>query len=227
MTASKMMPSVQRQKNCVYPREKMTLVAPTKFRVPLKPPSGGVLMSDHVIPLPSRLERAAIKIKKAISKRNGPIQDWIDANIELAEALIEARHEFGDNDAAFGAWCRYNGLTKDVLAKNERVALIDMGANPQRMREVLQKTERRSIPLIYKHEWAFPKAGKGLRNLKEHAKPIFRKSPRKQSKVIKVAEAAAEVQVEERGVVEWGSLFVYSVLAYWLISFIAYWIYSL
>jgi hypothetical protein len=88
MTASKMMPSVQRQTNCVYPREKMTLVAPAKFRVPLKPPSGGVLMSDHVIPLPSRLERAAIKIKKAISKRNGPIQDWIDANIELAEAPL-------------------------------------------------------------------------------------------------------------------------------------------
>ena len=114
-------------------------------------------MTDRVIPLPSRLERAAVKIKKAISKRNGSIQDWIDANIELAEALIEARHEFGDNDAAFGAWCRYNGLTKDVLGKSERVALIDMGANPQRMREVLQKTERRSIPLIYKYEWAFPR----------------------------------------------------------------------
>ena len=194
----------------------MTLVAPTKFRVPLKPPSGGGLMSDHVIPLPSRLERAAIKIKKAISKRNGPIQDWIDANIELAEVLIEARHEFGDNDAAFGAWCRYNGLTKDVLAKNERVALIDMGANPQKMREVLQKTERRSIPLIYKHEWAF-------------AKPIHRprKSPRKQPEIIKAAETAAEVQVGIRGVVEWASFLVHSVLVYWLISFIAYWLYSL
>ena len=74
-------------------------------------------MTDRVIPLPGRLERAAVNIKEAISKRNGPIQDWIEANIELAEALIEARHEFGDNDAAFGAWCRYNGLTKDVLGK--------------------------------------------------------------------------------------------------------------
>ena len=130
--------------------------------------------------------------------------------------MIEARHEFGDNDAAFGAWCRYNGLTKDVLAKNERVALIDMGANPQKMREVLQKTERRSIPLIYKHEWAF-------------AKPIHRprKSSRKQPEIIKAAEAGAEVQVGERGVVECGSLFVYSVLAYWLISFIVYWCISL
>ena len=172
------------------------------------------------------MERAAIKIKKAISKRNGPIQDWIDANIELAEALIEARHEFGDNDAAFGAWCRYSGLTKDVLAKNERGALTDMGANPQKMRDVLQKTERRSIPLIYKHEWA-PKAGKGPSNLKEHAKPISRKLPRKQPEIIKAAEATAKVQVGERGVVEWGSLFVYSVLAYWLISFIVYWCISL
>ena len=171
------------------------------------------IMTDRVIPLPSRLERTAVNIKKTISKRNGPIQDWIDANIELAEALIEARHEFGDNDAAFGAWCRYNGLTKDVLGKSERVALIDMGANPQRMREVLQKTERRSIPLIYKHEWAFLKAGKGHSNLKEHAKPIrrLRQSPRKEPEIIKATEAVAEVQVGERGVVQWGSLFVYSV----------------
>ena len=126
-------------------------------------------------------------------------------------------------------WCRYNGLTKDVLAKNERVALIEMGANLQKMREVLQKTERRSIPLIYKHEWAPPKAGKGPSNSKEHAKPIRRprKSPRKQPEIIKATEAAAEVPVGERGVVEWGSLFVYSVVAYWLISFIVYWCISL
>jgi hypothetical protein len=187
------------------------------------------IMTDRVIPLLSKLERTAIKIKRAISKRNGPIQDWIDANIELAEALIEARHNFGDNDAAFGVWCRYNGFTKDVLGKSERVALIDMGANPQKMREVLQKTERRSIPLIYKNEWVFPKAGKGPSNLKEHAKPIrrLRKPARKQPEITKAAEAAAEVQVGERIVVEWGSLLVYSVLAYWLISFIAYWLYSL
>ena len=117
-------------------------------------------MTNRVVPLLSKLERAAIKIKKAISKRNELVQDWIEANIELAEALIEARYEFGDNDAAFGVWCRYNGLTKDVLGKSERMALIDMGANPQEMREVLQNTEQRSISLIYKNEWPFPKAGK-------------------------------------------------------------------
>jgi hypothetical protein len=186
------------------------------------------IMTDRVIPLLSKLERAAIKIKRAISKRNGPIQDWIDANIELAEALTEARHNFGDNDAAFGVWCRYNGFTKDVLGKSERIALIEMGANPQKMRDVLQKTERRSIPLIYKHEWA-PKTGKGPSNFKEPSKPFhrLRKSPSKQPEIIKATEAVAEVQVGERGVVEWGSLLVYSVLAYWLIIFIAYWLYSL
>jgi hypothetical protein len=160
------------------------------------------IMTDRVIPLLSKLERAAIKIKGAISKRNGPVQVWIDANIELAESLIEARHNFGDNDAAFGVWCRYNGFTKDVLRKSERVALIEMGANPQKMREVLQKIERRSIPLIYKNEWAFPK--KGLSNLKADAKSIHCPKPaRKQPEITKAAEAAAEVQGGERGVVEW------------------------
>jgi hypothetical protein len=206
----------------------MTRLAPSKSKVPLKPLDGEGITTDRVISLPSRLERATVKIKKAITKRNGSIQDWIDANIELAEALIEARHDFGDNDGAFGAWCRYNGFTKDVLGKSERVALIDMGTNPQKMREVLQKTQRRSIPLIYKHEWA-PKPGKGLSNSKEHAKPIhrLRKSPRKQPEIIKATKAVAEVQVGERGVVGWGSLFVYSVLAYWIISFIVYWCISL
>jgi hypothetical protein len=186
----------------------MTPLAPTQFKVPLKLTDGGGIMTDRVIPLPSRLERAAVKIKKAITKRNGSTQHWIDANIELAEALIEARHDFGDNDGAFGVWCRYNGFTKDVLGKSERVALIDMGTNRQKMRQVLQKTQRRSIPLIYKHEWA-PKAS----NLKEHAKPIrrLRQSPRKEPEIIKATEAVAEVQVGERGVVQWGSLFVYSV----------------
>jgi hypothetical protein len=206
----------------------MTPLAPTQFKVPVKLPGGGTIMTDRVIPLPGRLERAAVKINKAITKRNGSIQHWIDANIELAEALIEARHDFGDNDGAFGVWCRYNGFTKDVLGKSERVALIDMGTNPQKMREVLQKTERRSIPLIYKHEWA-PNAGKGPSNFTEPAKPIhrLRKSPRKQPEIIKATEAVAEVQVGERGVVEWASLFVYSVLAYWLIRFIVYWCISL
>ena len=46
----------------------MTPLAPTKFKVPLKPRDGGGIMTDRVIPLPSRLERAAVKIKKAITK---------------------------------------------------------------------------------------------------------------------------------------------------------------
>jgi hypothetical protein len=219
--------------------ETMTRLAPTKFRAALKSPTAGEIMTDRVIPLRSRLERAAIKINKAITKRNGSNQDWIHANIEMAEALIEARHDCGDNDTAFGVWCRHNGFTKDVLGKNERVALIDMGANPQKMREVLQKTERRSIPLIYKNEWACPNAGKGLKPFNNQAKNIhcLRKPHRKQPEFIKAAEAgknykeiAAEVHVGERAVrdvVEWGSLLVYSVLAYWLISFIVYWLYSL
>jgi hypothetical protein len=56
---------------------------------------------------------------------------------------------------------------------------------------------------------------------------LFPASHPAQPEIIKAAEAAAEVQVGERGVVEWGGLFVYSVLAYWLISFIVNWYISL
>ena len=208
----------------------MTRLAPTKFRAALKSPTAGEIMTDRVIPLLSRLERAAIKINKAITKRNGSIQDWIDANIEMAEALIEARHDCGDNDTAFGVWCRHNGFTKDVLGKNERVALIDMGANPQKMREVLQKTERRSIPLIYKNEWACPNAGKGLKPFTASASHIANtlSSSKLQRPVRTTMRSPLHVgERAVRDVVEWGSLLVYSVLAYWLISFIVYWLYSL
>jgi hypothetical protein len=195
------------------------------------------IMTDRVVPLLTKLERAAIKIKKAISKRNGPIQDWIDGNIELSEALIEARHDFGDNDAAFDVWCRHNGFTKGVLGKHERRALIDMGANIPRMQDVLQKTERRSIELIYRQEWTLPNTRKRHEPLNNQEQPIRRprKLSPKQPKIVHAAgagknykEIAAEAPFGERAfrdVAEWGSLLVYSVLVYWLIRFIVYWVY--
>jgi hypothetical protein len=62
--------------------ETMTRLAPTTFRAALKSPTAGEIMTDRVIPLLSRLARAAIKINKAITKRNGSSQDWINATID-------------------------------------------------------------------------------------------------------------------------------------------------
>jgi hypothetical protein len=87
---------------------------------------------------------------------------------------------------------------------------------------MLSKLERAAIKIKGAiDKWAFPK--KGLSNLKADAKPIHRRKPaRKQPEITKAAEAAAEVQIGERGVVEWASLLVYSVLA-----LLAYQFYSL
>ena len=66
--------------------------------------------------------------------------------------------------------------------------------------------------MAFSQSW---ESGKGANNLKEHSKPAhrLRQSPRKQPETIKAAGAAAEMQIGERGVVEWGGLLVYSVLA--------------
>jgi hypothetical protein len=114
-------------------------------------------MMDNVHPLPSKLERLALKIKKALAKCTEIDTDWIEAKLETAEALFEASTEFAGKDKNFfGDWCKTNGFGEDVLNKDDRAAYVKMGTDLPRMREVLSKTTRRSIRLIGLYEWDPP-----------------------------------------------------------------------
>lgn len=74
---------------------------------------------------------------------------WVDRSLALMAALREARERFPSNKS-FGAWLTENG--HDHWRKNTRAALIGLAADPQRARDLLTTTDRRSYELIWKDE---------------------------------------------------------------------------
>lgn len=69
--------------------------------------------------------------------------------VDAAIALAEARDLIRDN-IGFGRWC---DEARFRLNAHDRAALVAMGADPEQLSDVLRATERRSIQLIFKHEW--------------------------------------------------------------------------
>ena len=72
---------------------------------------------------------------------------WIEGALKTASALYAARQRLIDH-AVFGKWCDDNGLGAAVISKDERAALIKIGADVGGWRETLAKTESRSLRLI-------------------------------------------------------------------------------
>ena len=72
---------------------------------------------------------------------------WIEGALKAAGALYAARQRLVDH-AVFGKWCGDNGLGAAVITKDERAALIKIGADLPYWRETLAKTESRSLRLI-------------------------------------------------------------------------------
>jgi hypothetical protein len=77
--------------------------------------------------------------------------EWIESALLAAEALHAARREL-KHDTAFGQWCEANRLGFDLFSKDERAALIKIGADLPYWRETLAKTESRSLRLIVQKE---------------------------------------------------------------------------
>ena len=105
------------------------------------------------IPLPNKLERLSKRIKKNMQIGPEIRAQWIESKIEMACDLLEARREFRDN-IGFHDWLIAERLGDNVLDKDDRAALIEMGADPDRLRTVLKSTNRWSPRYIYKNEWA-------------------------------------------------------------------------
>ena len=67
--------------------------------------------------------------------------------LKAAEALHRERVRL-KNDIAFGRWCNANGLGEDVISKNERAALIKVGADIPYWRGRIVEAKGRSIRMI-------------------------------------------------------------------------------
>jgi hypothetical protein len=77
--------------------------------------------------------------------------EWIESALLAAGALHTARRKL-KHDAAFGDWCEANDCGFDLFSKDERAALVRIGADLSHWRNVLGKTESRSLRLIVQKE---------------------------------------------------------------------------
>jgi len=92
------------------------------------------------------LNTLAEKIKVAIDQRES---GWVTATLDLCIYMAEARAAFL-RDIEFGEWWDAHEFQ---LNKDDRAAAIAMGQEPDRTRQVLEATTRRSLRLIYAYEF--------------------------------------------------------------------------
>jgi hypothetical protein len=89
-------------------------------------------MAGNIVPTP--LNVLADELRAAFDRRDQRRDEWIEATIDLAIVLRNARQRF-DSDRAFGHWLLDNDLNR--LSDNDRAALISMAADPELFREIL------------------------------------------------------------------------------------------
>ncbi|MBR0879669.1 hypothetical protein ACVMGC_001074 [Bradyrhizobium barranii subsp. barranii] len=84
--------------------------------------------------------------------------DWVEASMQVATALREARDAI-PADVSFSAWLKRNGL--DFFTHQNRAALIGMANDPDLARVILAETESRSYRQIWEqHRKRFTSTGK-------------------------------------------------------------------
>src|SRR5262245_17478991 len=107
--------------------------------------SGSVMNTATVVSF--KLHQCADRIRRAYDRAQKADAEWIEATLELAMALAEARAGCGDDDRAFGHWLVDNDL--DHIGRDDRSALINMARDLPLTRKVLQETTRRSWRMIW------------------------------------------------------------------------------
>jgi hypothetical protein len=83
--------------------------------------------------MPDELARLAVRAKSAFARTRASRTEWIAATLELAATLCQARERLPNNDA-FGIWLGQAGL--ETLSKDDRAALINIGAHVDEAQEV-------------------------------------------------------------------------------------------
>lgn len=95
---------------------------------------------------PTRTEGQLVKlIKAALLRRDASRSEWIDASVELAGLLCEARRRYPANER-FSKWLEENDI---VIDRNDRAALLQLGQNVKAMRVILERTDSTSYRYIW------------------------------------------------------------------------------
>jgi len=100
------------------------------------------------------LDDVAMRLRNGHSLAESGTANWIDGSIQAALALVEGKQAFS-SAVLFGQWLEKSWL--DFYNKNDRAALINLGRDPIKMREILMKEDGRSYDLIWRrHKSGYP-----------------------------------------------------------------------
>jgi len=91
-----------------------------------------------------------VKIQNGLQQEAEGRKLWVKGTLELINILDDARNRFS-SDQAFGTWLNDSGYG-DRITRHDRTALLNMALHPERTREVLNQTHRRSWRLIWEEE---------------------------------------------------------------------------
>jgi hypothetical protein len=99
----------------------------------------------------SKLDIAWVKIEDGLHQETEGKKLWIEGTLELISILDDARKRLG-SDQAFGKWLSNSGYGPNRITRHERSALLNMAADLNVTREVLEQTHRRSWRHIWEEE---------------------------------------------------------------------------
>jgi hypothetical protein len=127
----------QKQSRASYQRQKIKQMATYAASAATPEPALVVVkVTNHEL---------AVKIKAAYGRLNQARAEWVEASVELAKLLCDARSRM-TSDNAFGDWLMDNSIP---IGKNDRAALLNLGVNLTGMRQALENTSRSSYQLIW------------------------------------------------------------------------------
>jgi hypothetical protein len=96
-----------------------------------------------------RFHKAAMD---GLKQESDGVAAFRSSTMPLARELIRGRQRHQNDNNAFGAWLKANGLGDDFISKDDRAALIGMAEHPEIAEAVLNVTGKRSWRTIWLDE---------------------------------------------------------------------------
>jgi hypothetical protein len=135
-------------------------------------------MNTLIKPDTSELDALAHQLMEALALRDQNTVDWYRIELEISRVIFAVRDKF-KADIAFGRWCKEHAPS---ISRDELQAYVAFGREIERAREILAKTERRSIQHIYRQEFR-------LRHVTQPKKPKTTKDAPKTDAALEAYDA--------------------------------------
>jgi hypothetical protein len=139
----------------------------------------------NVVQMQTKPEQIAKQIHACLANMRHCETEWVENAVRLCEEVAAAKAVY-PNTKQFGRW--WDGQDFDMNA-DTRAALVAMGQDIEKAREVLAITERRSIERVYRHEFQLRRVPKSPKS----DKPKSEKKQKAEKKETKIGTAAKAI----------------------------------